>query len=310
VAQDGWTFSGRTGSCAACQKQFVVGDALFSALYQEQGEFIRKDYCESCWPASRSGDQFSFWRSVVPEPEEVEKKKRRLDAMLNPETLLEVLKEMPDDPDPAKRRFRFVLSLMVMRRKKLKLLQIARRKAASGEGTEDFLIMQTTGRAKKQRFEIADVKMTEDEMIAAQDEVGRLLALGGVEDALAGVTQKTEDDANAAATDAAAEGAAQPGGAADGVPDDGATVGDSGDGPGTEGAEAGADGAERAGTSHADDVVEPQAESDGGSEAAAPDTGGDAGAVEADGAEAGPEAAGDVDEAAVAGGAPDPAGQD
>jgi hypothetical protein len=186
VAQDGWTFASRTNTCMVCQKSLVVGDTHCSALYQQQADLIRRDYCEKCWAESRVPGHYGFWRGVIPEPEKVEKKKRRLDASINIDTLFDILKEMPDDPDPAKRRFRFVLSLMVMRRKKLKLLQIVRRKSVSGDADEDFLVMQTTGRGAKQRFEIADVKMSEAEMISAQDEVGRLLALGGVDDAIAG----------------------------------------------------------------------------------------------------------------------------
>jgi hypothetical protein len=63
--------------------------------------------------------------------------------------------------------------------------------------------MSTTGRAAKQRFDVADVKLNEEEMISAQDEVGRLLVLGGIDDALAGgVGQGDAGDSSAAsATD-------------------------------------------------------------------------------------------------------------
>jgi hypothetical protein len=182
VAVGEWAFEGRGVACGACARPLAVGDAHYSALFLREAAFVRRDFCESCWRADRPAGYFSFWRGVVPEPEELEKRKKRLDASLNTDTLLDVLREMPDDPAPATRRFRFVLSLMLMRRKRLKLLQISRKRTDAGD--ESFLVMALTGRGKRQIFEIADVKMSEEEMVAAQDEVGRLLVLGGVEEAV------------------------------------------------------------------------------------------------------------------------------
>ncbi len=175
-----WNITGAAPKCASCEKEFKPGDEVASGLYQEGAEFVRRDLCPSCWGTRCGGDEFSFWRHVVPEPEDEDvKKKRRLDARLNPEALFDAFREMADYPDPHRRRFRFVLALMLMRRKKLRFMSITKRKMDDGE--QDVLVLKQAGRGATASFDVVDVQMAEEEMIAAQDEVGKLLVIGGVE---------------------------------------------------------------------------------------------------------------------------------
>jgi len=167
--------------CAECAKAFEPGDALFSALYLEDNLFVRRDRCPDCWGPRRGGGEFSYWRTVVPEPEDPAKKKRRIDAMLDPQVLFDVFREMTDDPDPRKRRFRFVLSLMLVRRKKLRFVSIAKRKMA--DGRQDCLVLKQKGRGARLSFDVVDVRLSEEEAVAAQQEVGQLLVMGGVGEA-------------------------------------------------------------------------------------------------------------------------------
>jgi len=167
--------------CADCAKAFEPGDTLFSALYLEDNLFVRRDRCPDCWGPRKDGGEFSYWRTVVPEPEDPAKKKRRIDAMLDPQVLFDVFREMTDDPDPRKRRFRFVLSLMLVRRKKLRFVSIAKRKMADGQ--QDCLVLKQKGRGARLSFDVVDVRLSEEEAVAAQQEVGQLLVMGGVGEA-------------------------------------------------------------------------------------------------------------------------------
>ena len=179
MSADQWGFDRGAGACARCGREFKPGEVRGSALYDEGATLVRRDYCAECWE-KRTPGEFSFWRTVVPEPEEEEEgRKRRFSRAIDADTLFDILRDTPDSTDPRKMRFRFVIALMLMRRKKLKLVSIARRKAAEGPGTRDVLVLKRTGRGHKQTFDVADVKMSEEEMIAAQDEVGALLGLGG-----------------------------------------------------------------------------------------------------------------------------------
>lgn len=178
MAAEKWDVEKGAGACASCGREFVPGDVRRSGLYAEEGALVRRDYCDGCW-GERTPAEFSSWQTVVPEPEEVEDKRRSRAKLIGADTLFDILRDTPDSTDPQKTRFRFIIALMLMRRRKLKLVSIARRKAPDGSGMRDALVLKRTGRGQKQAFEIADVKMSEEEMGSAQDEVGALLGLGG-----------------------------------------------------------------------------------------------------------------------------------
>ena len=226
MAAEEWKVGKSTGACASCGGELRPGDIRHSGLYAEGGELVRRDYCAECWdkrtvvsiPADEKlGQEFSHWRTIVPEPEEVEDKKRKLSKLIDTETLFEILRDMLDSTDPRKMTFRFVVALMLMRRKKLKLVSIARRPAPDGSGTREVLVLKRAGRGRKQTFDVADVKMSEEQMVSAQDEVGALLGIGtGAE------TEGVE--AEAAGTDAAGAEV-----------DEAASVKDGGEGSGEEG---------------------------------------------------------------------------
>jgi len=220
--------------CAECAKAFEPGDALFSALYLEDNLFVRHDRCPDCWEPRKGGGEFSYWRTIIPEPEDPAKKKRRIDAMLDPQVLFDVFREMTDDPDPRKRRFRFVLSLMLVRRKKLRFVSIAKRKMTDGQ--QDCLVLKQKGRGARLTFDVVDVRLSEEEAVAAQREVGQLLVMGGVGEA-------SEIDS------ALAEGED-----ADATPADTDAPGD--DAPSTEGGEAPSDRNEAAATDDTTDEAE------------------------------------------------------
>jgi hypothetical protein len=218
---EGWDRISRLErTCMECSKVLDPGDALFSALYLEENLFVRRDRCPECWEPRKGEAEFSYWRTVVPEPEDPAKKKRRIDAMLDPQILFDVFREMTDDPDPRKRRFRFVLSLMLVRRKKLRFVSIAKRKMDDGQ--QDCLVLKQKGRGARLTFDVVDVKLSEEEAVAAQQEVGQLLVMGGVGEA-------GEIDAALAAQDAAAPA---PGGAD--APEDDATSAEGGEAPSDE----------------------------------------------------------------------------
>src|ERR1035437_7323886 len=79
--------------------------------------FIRVDYCEKCWAEGKrptQGTMFSFWKTTVPEPQQ--KKKLLVDDAV----LVDVFQRMESRNEPQEIRFRFVLALILMRKRLLK----------------------------------------------------------------------------------------------------------------------------------------------------------------------------------------------
>lgn len=104
-----------SGQCTACEREMVVAEEFVVALFDAAEGFRREDFCKPCW--QRRGDEsagvFSIWHSRVPRPDEPKK------PVINNNVLIEFFEKLDGRDEPAKINFRFVLALMLMRKKLL-----------------------------------------------------------------------------------------------------------------------------------------------------------------------------------------------
>ncbi len=145
-----YQFGKRGPVCSGCGKEFAAGEEYHSALTIEAIEaveippvpeaaeasppgdgaapaegkapegglpFRRVDLCAGCWNAEAAGGYFSFWKSEVPDGEEREKP---LAKRIDTETTYDMFRRLEGHADPAQQKFRFILALMLMRKKRLK----------------------------------------------------------------------------------------------------------------------------------------------------------------------------------------------
>ncbi len=71
------------GLCKICDKQLESGDDFIATVRPGTDEFIREDYCCSCWDESgkeSTDDILALWRGVIPAAKE--KKKTFVDNSL------------------------------------------------------------------------------------------------------------------------------------------------------------------------------------------------------------------------------------
>ena len=105
-----------SGRCTACQRPLQPGEEFVATIRETSEDFLREDFCTACWDADgrdRDAGRFGIWRSRVPQPEE--KKKRFIDD----ELLSNFFERLDAAQEPAKINFRFVLALLLMRKKML-----------------------------------------------------------------------------------------------------------------------------------------------------------------------------------------------
>ena len=114
--------------CHTCQRVFIVNDDYYSAVVETAEDlFVRQDFCPDCWNPEHS--YFSFWKTRVPEPEAASHGPRFVDM----ERLLQLFQRLEEQQEPEAQRFRYVLGLVLMRKRRLRLLSSRRLKGGSGE---------------------------------------------------------------------------------------------------------------------------------------------------------------------------------
>src|ERR1051326_2171088 len=145
-----------TRVCAATGRPLLPGEKYFSALFDENGQFVRKDYSAEGWPGPPD-NAFALWQGRVPDLHQ----KRRL--TFDDDLLMECFERLAEDTDPARVQFRYVLALLLLRRKRLKFEDVRH------EGDQDYLRLRCPRSGAE--FEVLDPRLGEADVSRVQDEV-------------------------------------------------------------------------------------------------------------------------------------------
>lgn len=149
-----------TRRCAISGRDLKPGEKVVSVLLQDGGALIRRDYSSEAWQGPPEG-AIGFWVGRVPAAEQ--SRKLRIDDDL----LLDCFGRLEGQEEPAQVRFRYVVALLLMRRKRLKFEE------AQVEAGREVLKLRCTRSGTE--FQVVNPCLTEEEMLTVQDEVFKVL---------------------------------------------------------------------------------------------------------------------------------------
>lgn len=106
---------GRSGGrCHGCQQALPEESEFHSAVFELGNGFERRDFCGACWQGPPT-DSFCHFRTKL------QTRQARQRVLVDDNVLLDFFQRLGEDSDDAvKRDFRFVLSLILLRRRLLK----------------------------------------------------------------------------------------------------------------------------------------------------------------------------------------------
>jgi hypothetical protein len=164
-----WNIQSRGHACRACGRPFADQQPYHTLLFDERQTYERIDVCEGCWTrqysqgaTSRKGF-VSHWQGVfevsAPRPEPIQK-----------ETAETLLRRLIGQPDPRFGAARFILAVMLERKRVLKV-----RDQVQQEGQRVFVYEHArTGDV----FTIPDPNLQLGQLEAVQRDVAQLLERG------------------------------------------------------------------------------------------------------------------------------------
>ncbi len=180
-----------SGLCAATGAALEPGQSYYAALIelseQEQSEaktrgepinplgIKRLDYSAAAWESGQrpaDAQVFCFWKSTVPQPQE----KRRL--FVDNSVLMNLLERLADAEDADKLAFRYVIALILMRKKLLRYDGAEKR-----EGGEFWKLTPKLDLSKgplgkwhpDTRYEVLDPKLDESRIEQVTGQLGQIL---------------------------------------------------------------------------------------------------------------------------------------
>lgn len=149
------------GKCSICAKPIEPDVHFMAALLETPQGFQRLDICQGCWPGYDRKDVIAFWQAMMPK---VEQKKR---LFVDDTVLCELFERLADVSEPAKVNFRFVLGLILMR-KRLLVYEATR-------VDQDREIWTVRMRGKQEMLDLLNPKLDEQQVKDVSTQLGEIL---------------------------------------------------------------------------------------------------------------------------------------
>jgi hypothetical protein len=164
-----------TGICAATGQTLEPGSPCMATLCDrvEDEGFERLDYSMDTWATgARPPRLFSFWRTAVPEPG------ARTRLLVDDAVLMDLFERLADDARPQRIAFRFVLALILLRKK---LLRFAGRSggetagAAARGGTEHWLFLPRGAPPGTPPIAVVNPQLSDDDVRELTEQLAEVL---------------------------------------------------------------------------------------------------------------------------------------
>lgn len=108
-----WQIESATGHCSVTGRALAEGEEFYAVLFEDGESFRRADYSLDAWEGPPEG-AFSYFKSRVP----VKEKRKRL--LVDDEVLINFFLRLGDETEPLRVQFRFVLALILLRKRLLR----------------------------------------------------------------------------------------------------------------------------------------------------------------------------------------------
>jgi hypothetical protein len=105
-----WEINKPIGQCAGNGRTIQYGEEYYGALVQTPEGLKRCDYCQDYWQNEKP-DVFCFWKTKLPNPEQ----KKRI--FVDDNMLMAFFERLASETEQEKINFRFVLALILMRKR-------------------------------------------------------------------------------------------------------------------------------------------------------------------------------------------------
>jgi len=138
-------------TCAATGKPLAPGSTCRSAVFEQNGQFVRKDFSPEGWTGPPQG-AIGHWQSAVP----VQTGPPKLD----PEQLLRYFEQLTEEASPSHDESRYLLALLLLQQRRFRLETVR----SDDEG--DVLVL--SGLRGEGTFEVPHLQLADTEVAERQ----------------------------------------------------------------------------------------------------------------------------------------------
>lgn len=155
-----WEIKKTLGQCSGTEREFEVDEEYFAALVETDEGLQRVDFSMDYWNEHKP-EVYCFWKTKMPNPE-LKKK-----VFINDEMLMAFFDRLAEETAIEKVNFRFVLTLILMRKRKLKY------DACRIEDGKEVWTLKVT--AQDRTADVVNPHLTEDQIESLSSQMGQIL---------------------------------------------------------------------------------------------------------------------------------------
>ena len=155
-----WEIRKTLGQCSGTGREFAIDEEYFAALVEGEEGLERRDFSVDYWESEKP-DVYCFWKTRMPNPEQKKK------VFVNDEMLMAFFDRLENETDPEKVNFRFVLTLLLMRKRKLKY------DGCRIDNGQEVWTLKVTGQDRTAA--VVNPRLTEDRIEGLSAQMGQIL---------------------------------------------------------------------------------------------------------------------------------------
>jgi hypothetical protein len=155
-----WAINKPLGQCYGTGRKIEWGEEYFGALVQTEEGLQRRDFCPEYWQ-SRKPDTFCYWKTRLPQPGQ----KKQL--FVDDQMLMAFFERLEKETEQEKVNFRFVLALILMRKRILKY------EDSRTDGDKEIWVLRTVG--DRQTAEVVNPHLDEAQIEQLSSQIGEIL---------------------------------------------------------------------------------------------------------------------------------------
>ena len=158
-----WEVDKPLGQCYGTGRKIEPGEEYFGALMELEEGLQRRDYSTDYWESVKP-EVFCYWKSRLPRPDE------KKQIFVDDNMLMAFFERLENETEQEKVNFRFVLALILMRKRLLKY------DATRDEDGKEIWRLRIVGdKSSDNRVEVINPHLDEEQVSQLSSQIGQIL---------------------------------------------------------------------------------------------------------------------------------------
>jgi len=157
---DEWEINKPLGQCCGSGKKIGYGEEYFGALVETEQGLQRRDFCVDYWEKERP-NVFCYWKTKLPHPDQ------KKQIFVDDQMLMAFFERLAEETEQEKINFRFVLALILMRKRRLKY------DSTRTQDGKEIWCLRIVG--DKQTVEVINPHLDQEQIKQLSSQIGQIL---------------------------------------------------------------------------------------------------------------------------------------